>query len=303
MDAIGQLAARPWRELEAPQEVRDVPTMLAPQEQALLYSLARDYASGAGAIVDAGCFLGGSSAALLAGLRDRAERWTGWPVVSYDLFLVEDYTLDSFFADRDDVTVGDSFRRLYDENVACYGVPHEVHEGDIVAEGWAGGAIEVLFLDVLKSWGINDAVHRAFFPSLIPGRSVLVHQDYAYGMVPWLHITVELMRPSLRLVDEVPYASQVFLVEKPIDPAVLDGVTQLDETEKIALIDQAVAANDGDTREMVRLSKASLLQDLGRTDDARDLAERIHRGTESFAVRGCAERTLESFGLAPPPER
>src|SRR5262249_49893454 len=71
-----------------------------------------------------------------------------------------------------------------------------VHEGDITTTGWEGGPIDVLFLDVLKSWHINDAVHRDFFPSLVPGRSVVVHQDYGWGSHPWVPVTVELMRDS-----------------------------------------------------------------------------------------------------------
>jgi len=104
------LAGRPWRDIAAPEEIHSVPTMLSPEEQALLYTLARDHAGGEGAIVDAGCFLGGSSVALLAGVRDRAEPWSGPPVASYDCFRVEEYTLERYFSDMPGVRVGDSFR-------------------------------------------------------------------------------------------------------------------------------------------------------------------------------------------------
>jgi hypothetical protein len=299
MDGDGLLATRPWRDADAPQEVRSLPTMLSRQELALLYWLARDYATGRGAIVDAGCFLGGSSAALLAGVRDRPEPWTGPPVYSYDRFIVEAYTLETYFSGHDDVREGGSFRRFYDENVAGYGVPHEVRDGDITAIGWHGDPIEVLFLDVLKAWEINDSVARDFFPSLIPGRSVIVHQDYAYGFVPWLHITVELMRDSLRLLDDVPYATQMFIVDRPIDPDVFAGVARLDDREKLRLMDQAVEANEGDTRDMVRLSQAWLLHTVGDTGRARALADRIRRRTSSSGVRECAVRTLERLGGRP----
>jgi hypothetical protein len=45
--------------------------MLSDAERRLLYILARDYVTDGSAIVDGRCFLGGSTAALLAGLRDR----------------------------------------------------------------------------------------------------------------------------------------------------------------------------------------------------------------------------------------
>src|SRR5437588_1179773 len=152
--------------------------MLSKDERRLLYSLARDYASGDAAIVDAGCFLGGSTAALLAGVRDRPKRWTGPPVASYDLFQAEAYTLRKFFGDDPSIRVGDSFRERFDTNLAQFDVPHLVYQGDITKIGWSGEPIDILFLDVLKSWEINDAVLRHFFASLVPGRSVIVHQDY-----------------------------------------------------------------------------------------------------------------------------
>lgn len=294
------LSDRPWRSVAAPDDVLAVPTMLSAQEQALLYWLARDYATGEGAIVDAGCFLGGSSAALLAGMRDRPGGWSGPPLASYDQFVVEPYTVDQYFADDEEMRPGASFRSRYDRNVSGYGVPHEVHEGDITVAGWNGGPIEVLFLDVLKTWEVNDAVTRDFFPHVVPGRTVLVHQDYAYGMLPWIHIGVELMRDSLRLLDELPYATQAFLVERPIDPAVLaTPVASLDADRKLALIDRALDANSGDTREMIELSKAALLDGLGQPREARALAQRIFETTSSVAVRECARITLTST-LSPP---
>src|SRR5436190_22634031 len=104
--------------------------MLSRMERRLLYSLARDYAC-EGAIVDAGSFLGGSTAALLAGVRDRSEPRSGPAVASYDLFQVDEYMVPKFFADDRSVQLGDSFRPRFDAHVARFDVPHVVREGDI----------------------------------------------------------------------------------------------------------------------------------------------------------------------------
>src|SRR6266511_6111964 len=109
-DRLPDLLRRRWRDVELPPDAVGIPTMLSKTERKLLYGLARDYAGGDAAIVDAGCFLGGSTAALLAGVRDRAETWTGPPVASYDLFKVEAYTMRKFFPDQQ---VGESFRPRY----------------------------------------------------------------------------------------------------------------------------------------------------------------------------------------------
>ena len=133
-DPLRYLIDRPWRDVVLPPDAVGIPTMLSKAERRLLYTLARDFATGEGAIVDAGCFLGGSSAALLAGVRDRSEPWTGPPVESYDLFRVEDFTIPKFFRDAG-VRAGDSFRPRYDAHVSRFDVPHVVHEGDITELG------------------------------------------------------------------------------------------------------------------------------------------------------------------------
>jgi hypothetical protein len=286
------LERRPWRELEAPAEVLSVPTMLSPQELALLYALARDYASGDGAIVDAGCFLGGSSAALLAGVRDRPSPWPGPPVASYDLFEVEDYTVEQFFSGEDRRAVGDTFRPLYDRRIGRFPGPHAVHEGDIASFGWDGGPIEVLFLDVLKTWEVNDAVLRDFFPHVVPGRTLLVHQDYGWGEAPWIQITVELMRDSLRWIDALPYATHVFLVERPIPDSVLETrVKDLPADRKLALIDQAIANNIGDGKPMAEISKGVLLGLLGRASEGRRLIDDVTSRNRGGIVEQCGTRT------------
>jgi hypothetical protein len=259
-DPLLNLIQRPWRGLSLPPDAVGIPTMLSKSERRLLYSLARDYATGDASLVDAGCFLGGSTAALLAGVRDRPDRWTGPPVESYDLFRVEAFTIEKFFRDYPDAQVGESFRPRFDSHVAPFDVSHVVHEGDITEIGWSGEPIDVLFLDVLKSWEINDAVLRDFFPSLVPGRSVIVHQDYGWGETPWIPITVELMRDSLVLLDWMEWGSHVFFVERELPAAVLEsGVGGLDLDTKLALSEQAVARAEGWVQGMLEVSRTFLI--------------------------------------------
>src|SRR5207248_5260678 len=106
-ESLGYLVRRPWREATLPVDATGIPTMLSKDERRVLYGLARDYARDDAAIVDAGCFLGGSTAALLSGVRDRPQTWSGPPIASYDLFRVEAYTVGKFFGDDPSVRVGD----------------------------------------------------------------------------------------------------------------------------------------------------------------------------------------------------
>src|SRR5256714_2700840 len=281
-DPLDFLVRRPWRDATLPADATGIPTMLSKDERRLLYGLARDYARDDAAIVDAGCFLGGSTAALLAGVRDRPDAWTGPPIASYDLFRVEAYTMRKFFGGDSGLEVGASFRDRFDANVARFELPHVVHEGDITRIGWDGGPIDLLFLDVLKSWEINDAVLRDFFPALVPGRSVIVHQDYAGGYMPWIAITVELMRDSLVLLDWMEWGTHVFLVQREIPPDVIaHGASGLDVETRFDLIDRAIARADGWARGMLELDRAALIVDRDGTEaglsELAAIAER-HRG-------------------------
>jgi hypothetical protein len=272
--------------------------MLSKMERRLLYSLARDYAGGEAAIVDAGSFLGGSTAALLAGVRDRTEPWTGPPLESYDLFQVDEYMVPKFFADDASVRIGDSFRPRFDAHVARFDVPHVVHEGDITQVGWSGGPIDVLFLDVLKSWEINDDVLSDFFPSLVPGRSVIVHQDYGWGDTPWIPITIELMRESLVLIDWMEWGSHVFFVESELPADLLErGVGRLELERKLELIEQAGLHAEGWVQGMLEISRATLLAECHGTGAMRaELASIRERNPHRGFVLSCIDDLERTIG-------
>src|SRR5262249_44465583 len=139
-----------------------------------------------------------------------------------------------------------------------------------------GEAIDVLFLDVLKTWELNDAVLRDFFPRLLPGRSVIVHQDYGSGWLPWIPISVELMGGSLRLIDGMEWGSHVFFVADEIPSDVMEnGVARLDLDEKFALVERAVERSDGWVRGMMEIARAELVYEGDGVEAALQELDRI----------------------------
>jgi hypothetical protein len=260
-----------WIDVDLPDVVAAYPSMLSHAERQLLYWLARDVWEGSGAIVDAGCFLGGSTASFASGLRDRnayspASR-PGWPITTYDRFEVEDYTVEAgYFDSWPNIGVGDSFRPVFDELLGSLAGETTVSEGDITAAGWSGRAIEILFLDVLKSWEVNDAVASAFLPALVGGRSVIVQQDYIHGMLPWIHITMELLRDSVEQVADVS-CSRVYAVTADITAETLAEILPLKRRVSPAcqkqMLDTAIATTSGEATASLQLAKANLLRDQG----------------------------------------
>ncbi|HEX4684283.1 MAG TPA: class I SAM-dependent methyltransferase, partial [Gemmatimonadaceae bacterium] len=237
-----------WRRQPLPAACTKVPTMLLPDELRLLNFLAQDVYRGDGAIVDAGSFLGGSTVALAEGLRRNrhSSSTNGKPIHSYDKFEVEEWTRGVYFTA--DVATGTSFRDRFERNIAPYADLVEVHAGDVREHPWDGGPIELLFIDVAKHWTVCDWVTWQFFPHLIPGRSLVIQQDYLYHhWVAWLHVTMELYAGYFEYVCDTEMNSAVFLYTKPIPPSVLrrDSVESLTVDERCVLMDRAAARFEG----------------------------------------------------------
>jgi hypothetical protein len=253
-----------WREQPVPAASANVRTMLVDDELRLLHHLAADYYTGAGAIVDAGCFLGGSTVALADGLRANARALQSTKAIhSYDRFEVEEWTRGVFFPME--TPAGASFRDEFERNIAPYASMIEVHAGDIRDHPWTGSPIELLFIDVAKHWTVCDAVTAEFFPHLIPGRSLVVQQDYLYHhWVAWLHITMEFYADYFEYVSDTQVNSVVFLNTRRIPPEVLrpNTVESLSIDEKRELMDRAANRFTGAKRDLILCAKAHFLEML-----------------------------------------
>jgi hypothetical protein len=264
-----RLSSTAWRTKPVPTPSAGVATMLVPDELRLLNYLADDYYTGEGAIVDAGCFLGGSTVALADGLRrnlQRRQRAAEKLIHSFDRFQVEAWTLGTYFPES--VRTGDSFRPQFDRNTVRYGDLVEVHEGDVGAFAWTGGPIEILFIDIAKHWTVCDWVTWQFFRHLIPGKSVVVQQDYLYHhWVAWLHVTMEFYAPYFEYVCDTGVNSVVFLNTRRIPEGVLreHTVGSLTTPERIELMDRAARRFDGTHAELFRSAKEHFLEMLAQS--------------------------------------
>jgi SAM-dependent methyltransferase len=253
-----------WREHPLPLASANVPTMLVPDELRLLNYLTGEFFVGAGAIVDAGSFLGGSTVALADGLRRNLRR-RSLPetkvIHSYDRFQVEQYTLGTFFPETTEI--GTSFEAQFRRNIAPFEALVRVNPGDVLSHEWTGGPIEILFIDIAKNWRVCDWVTYQFFRHLIPGRSIVVQQDYLYHhFVGWLHVTMEHYAEYFEYLCDTEVNSVAFRYVKKIPDEVLrvDTVGSLTTAEKTTLMDRAAYRFQGAQREMLLLAKAHFLE-------------------------------------------
>lgn len=263
---IDSLREGVWRQRPAPEACSSVPTMLMGDELRLLEFLSEEIYRGDGLIVDAGCFLGGSTLALASGLRKNLARRrlpATKQIHSFDLFQVEDWTRGLYFPS--DTPTGAATREMFERHIAPYASLVEVREGDITAAHWSGDPIEILFIDVAKHWTVCDWITANLFPALIPGRSIVVQQDYLYHhWNGWLHVTMEYYAAEFERVCDTGSNSVVFRLTKPFAPGRLKErlVTDMPIEQKAALMDRAAARFSGDQAALLRSAKAHFLEML-----------------------------------------
>jgi hypothetical protein len=256
-----------WRERPVPAACAGVPTMLMDDELRLLAFLAGDYWRGKGIIVDAGCFLGGSTVALAAGLRRNLarRRLAETPLVhSYDLFRIEDWTRGLYFPES--ARAGDSTREIFDRNVAAHAPLLRVVEGDITDSRPPEAPIEILFIDIAKHWTVCDWITENLFPRLIPGRSIVVQQDYLWGeSTGWLQVTMEYYADEFERVCDTGLNSVAFRLRKRFAPGRLRPrlVEDLPTAEKAALMESAAARFPPEQAAVLRSAAGHFLAMLG----------------------------------------
>jgi hypothetical protein len=179
----------------------------------------------------------------------------------------------------------------FDANVAPWSRHIDVREGDACAWGWSGEPIEVLFLDMVKTWRLNDLVLEQFLPCLIPGHSVIIQQDYLWGYGPWIHMTMELLEPSVKILDSMSHGSVAYLLTAPVPTELVgaklrDGLTP---ARKLALMDRAMERWQGEDRGLVELARVMLLVELGELATARsNFAEILAEHAGEVRVEFCA---------------
>jgi hypothetical protein len=263
MTSFDTVRQSPWNRRAQKSWSPSATTMLNQEELRMLRWLTSTYYSGQGAIIDGGCFLGGSTVALAQGLRDAGR---SNKIDSYDLFVAEPWSAAMYGKGKFDTD--DSIRHLFDENVAAYQDLLNVHHGDILRDPWNRQPIEILFVDVAKIVAINDMIIRDMFTCLIPNRSIVIQQDYLYYYLPWIHITMEKLAEHFVLLADTEYNSVVFGVKKAISKSDADQAqwANISVAERIELMDRAISRWTGQKRDYLVWAKSAY--DLTQTTDA-----------------------------------
>jgi predicted O-methyltransferase YrrM len=266
---------------DVPPRVLATPSMMSENERVFLYNLVRRYYTGAGRVLDAGIFLGGSTNCFAAAIREnpRFARITAkWPkpVLSLERAVVSS-TMPAFFARHDvgtEYKSGDSFADLLEEYVAPCKDLVELRIGDILECGEINDRIEICFLDVLKNPNIAAFAIKQYFPKLIPGRSIVIQQDYFFEGLPFIKTYQEYFSDQFEYVGEVG-SSAIFRCIAKVDRAAIDAVVGgLPAEDQIRLASIALQRSIDPTRRfMMAMSKTLLINELEGAEAARGYLE------------------------------
>jgi hypothetical protein len=258
-----ELKTKPWNNPGWPTNaaIHGPKGMIGPEERACYYWLGRNWLAGHGCIVDAGSFVGASTFCFAAGAADGGRRaFNGGKLVhAFDYFkVVDQYVGEALSRDFRIIAQGESYLDVFEAQTAFFSDMIATYPGDFLTHRWCGEPIEILFIDIAKTAALNAHACGEFLPHLIPGRSVVLQQDYYHCWHPYIHISMEYLTDELELVDDhVPYQSALWRLLKPIPKEKIARLAADDLTneERLALLDRLIAKSSPTIKPMIEVVK------------------------------------------------
>lgn len=209
-------------EAELPDEAIDAVGMLSFRERQMLYCFARDYWDGQGKIVDAGSFMGSSTASLAAGVAARGVRPEG-VIHAYEMgYLPPSPSGQEIIREFNGVKYrhGDTFVPILRGSIKPFWSLVELHLGDIMDYQWPGEEIGLCFIDVCKTPRLNAFVSKNFYPH-IPVGGYLINQDYFFDRLPFVKVTMGYLDEYFEWVGRV-CTSSIWRCIKPVPQEIAD---------------------------------------------------------------------------------
>lgn len=245
-------------------------------EAAYYERIARQHFQGEGCIVDAGCFIGSSTRALLRGLdRFESEPRRPCPVIAIDRFTVSDHYIAGFFLERGiDIRFGESFLPVFLQYIGADIALVEARAGDLTQVGRIDRMIEIAVIDLAKTPMLNAYALQHWIPRMFPGHGLIVQQDFYSPTQPWIAHSMASLLDYVSLELDKVGESAVFRLERPIPPNVLADATRgWDRREGLRRLDRMIELLGPRASAPLRLMQALALNSLGETYQARCILE------------------------------
>lgn len=153
------------------------------------YKYGRDMYTGEGALVDLGSWLGSTVVPLAAGLSQN-EKAKGNTIHAYDAFVwYENMTYSARSTPiRHKYKVGDDFIAEFELQTAAYSQWIKIHKEDLAQVVWDKSPVEYMMIDAMKDWEVALRIVHEFYPCLIPGKAIIIHEDFCHHYTSWIHL-------------------------------------------------------------------------------------------------------------------
>ena len=275
-----------YRSVQLDDAIREVPGWTSWEERRFNKWLLRHQYLGEGEIVELGSLYGSMTLSMAVGLRGNPrEAAANRKIHAYDLFVHPDTSVPVVPG----VTAGESSLEVFKGFLGDHLDRVEIHAGDVRKIGWPGRKIEYLFVDIMKSVWLGRRVALDFFPFLVPGRSLLVHQDFKHFFAHWVHVMMFRLRRHFEPRFDIPdsssfvFASMGRVTTEEIESACDYASLTLDEIDEVFEYSERFVEPDV-RRWRVRAAKVMALLHLYEKDVARDVsresalrqAQRVH---------------------------
>jgi len=221
--------------------------MTTKYEHEFLENYAQNTYTGDGEIVELGCWLGASTIPMAKGLSENLyPQAKGKKVQAYDRFIwtpnMEVCVTGTPLAGK--YQVGDNCIDACHDQIQPWQSYIDLHAADLLKTQWTGQPIEMLFIDAMKSWGLLNSIVNNFFPFLVPGKSLIIHQDYTHYYSYWIQLLMYRFQDYFEPVCDISHsASLVFKYTKQIPQELLNasmGIEDFSEKEIMEAFELAV---------------------------------------------------------------
>jgi hypothetical protein len=252
------------------------------EEQIYFQHYAKKIFSGEGEIIDLGCWLGSTTISLAAGLsKNPSALRKGRLIHAYDLFIWESWMDKYTTGCLKQYKPGESFLDEYKTRVKAYSKLIRIYPGDLSKTRWSGEPIEFLLVDAMKSWDLAKIIVEKFYPSLIPGKSYVLQQDFKHHYTSWIHLVHYRLRNYFEPVHNVRNSgSMVFRATEKLngDFIGLDDLKSCSEQEVNDAFDYSLflVRDDGEYfKDQILAAKVMYYIHLDHFSEAKQLLEGI----------------------------
>lgn len=190
-------------------EVQNYPAMATDSDKCAYFYFASQL-TGGGEIVDIGCFVGGTTVALIEGLNHNPRK-IDKKIKSYGLVTTGAGDIKQWLMNRygfDQIEGNDSCYKMFTQDlIELFHTPEldqfEILESDIYQAKYdSDSPIEFLGIDCCRDVRATDHIIRNFFQYLIPDVSIVAHKNYIDPWHPYVQISMELLQDFFEPVVE-----------------------------------------------------------------------------------------------------